>query len=711
MSLYQCLYFDKLAKYSFNIPSMFKITRFLFIVLSILSFNIQSQNAVCGTDNYMRNLAQNQAELERINELRNRVKIDYENNNQQRFSNSLNNTLVVPVAFHFPNGTETDRACLETQALSQIDALNTNYAATNSDISLWENVDQFYPGVNPSSLDVYFCLATQNHPTDLAGNPINSGFSEGEPAITIGYNFGNGTNRDFNWAGYLNIIVKYAGDNINGYSPIAAPISQGYGIVLSPGVIGTEDGCPDSGVSSNGNGPNYSYGEVAVHEIGHFFGLAHTFSDSCDVDDDNIADTPNYVGPTYGCSQAGTVYACDISQRALTMNHMDYNNDDCAYMFTQGQTNYMQSYLNQVQSNWRPNSTICDPTAPSFNLTDLTSDNQTCSDSTVLEVDYTPINGFDEVTTLTVSCDDTDFLNSNASLSLVNNTISTAGVIQINATNLSNVPSGSYDILLTATSNSVSISKDIELTIGVCGSMGSELMDYEFSTTGVVFNTISNLNNGMPASYSDYSNISTEVVPGNSYDLSVYVNSDGQYRVVTKVWIDWNQDCIFEEDSFTATEEYFLGRAAGVTNGLTSASPYTVTVPADAVPGTTTMRVSTKYSNPNAMEYAAPCGEGFDGEVEDYTINVADILNIVDIQNSNWSVFPNPTQSILHIKADSFDLPNSYIIYNMLGQEIATKTVNTEQDLSVEVEDYAKGVYIIKLFQKDKFISLPFVKR
>jgi hypothetical protein len=90
---------------------------------------------------------------------------------------------------------------------------------------------------------------------------------------------------------------------------------------------------------------------------------------------------------------------------------------------------------------------------------------------------------------------------------------------------------------------------------------------------------------------------------------------------------------------------------------------------------------------------------------------VADILNIVDIQNSNWSVFPNPTKSILHIKADSFDLPNSYIIYNMLGQEIAAKTVNTEQDLSVEVEDYAKGVYIIKLYQKDKFISLPFVKR
>ena len=133
---------------------MFKITRFLFIVLSILSFNTQSQNAVCGTDNYMRNLAQNQAELERINELRNRVKIDYENNNQQRFSNSLNNTLVVPVAFHFPNGTETDRECLETQALSQIDALNTKYDATNSDISLWENVDHFYPGVNPSSLDV-----------------------------------------------------------------------------------------------------------------------------------------------------------------------------------------------------------------------------------------------------------------------------------------------------------------------------------------------------------------------------------------------------------------------------------------------------------------------------------------------------------------------------------------------------------------------------
>ena len=140
---------------------------------------------------------------------------------------------------------------------------------------------------------------------------------------------------------------------------------------------------------------------------------------------------------------------------------------------------------------------------------------------------------------------------------------------------------------------------------------------YQTSTTRVIFNTIDN-SSAKPTdangnAYSDYTNISTDVTIGNSYNLTVNVNTDGNYTVATKVWIDWNQDCDFDD----AGEEYDLGTANNVSDGPTSNSPLSITVPAGALTGTTIMRVSSKYSSA-----ATSCQTDFDGEVEDYSVNV-----------------------------------------------------------------------------------------
>ncbi len=140
---------------------------------------------------------------------------------------------------------------------------------------------------------------------------------------------------------------------------------------------------------------------------------------------------------------------------------------------------------------------------------------------------------------------------------------------------------------------------------------------WETSTTGVLFNTIDNASgkptDGSGNAYSDYTAISTDVEPGLSYDLSVRANTDGSYTTHTVVWIDWDQNCNFDD----AGEMYELGTADNVADGLTSNSPFSILVPETAAEGPTIMRVSTKY---NAA--ATSCEQNFDGEVEDYTINV-----------------------------------------------------------------------------------------
>ena len=146
-----------------------------------------------------------------------------------------------------------------------------------------------------------------------------------------------------------------------------------------------------------------------------------------------------------------------------------------------------------------------------------------------------------------------------------------------------------------------------------CASTGNSSDGYFTGLRQVVFNTIDNSTILEDNDYSDFTGISTTVSQSISYDLSVYVNTDGDYTVNTMVWIDWNQDLDFDD----AGESYTLGTATNVVAGATGSSPLSVTIPATATLGTTIMRVSTKWN-----AYPTSCENGFDGEVEDYSINV-----------------------------------------------------------------------------------------
>ncbi len=130
--------------------------------------------------------------------------------------------------------------------------------------------------------------------------------------------------------------------------------------------------------------------------------------------------------------------------------------------------------------------------------------------------------------------------------------------------------------------------------------------------TNVTFNTINNSSTGVDA-YTNNSATITTVNKGQTYPLSVKVNTFGNYLVVTKAWIDWNQDCTFDP----ATEEYVLGNATNVTDGLTASSPLSILIPATALTGNTKMRIRATYNVPPTS-----CGDQSYSEAEDYTLNV-----------------------------------------------------------------------------------------
>ncbi|MBT8317948.1 MAG: T9SS type A sorting domain-containing protein [Lutibacter sp.] len=147
-----------------------------------------------------------------------------------------------------------------------------------------------------------------------------------------------------------------------------------------------------------------------------------------------------------------------------------------------------------------------------------------------------------------------------------------------------------------------------------CFSTGDDTDPYTTGIRLVDFNTISNPTPiNIYDGYSDFTSISTTIVRGTTYPLTVNVNTDGNYRVYAIAWIDWDQDGVFND----ANERYELGFRNNNDNRATNLSPLSITVPSNAVIGNTRMRVSAEWN-----EYPTSCETGFDGEVEDYSINV-----------------------------------------------------------------------------------------
>ncbi|MCB0425284.1 MAG: zinc-dependent metalloprotease [Mangrovimonas sp.] len=316
----------------------------------------------------------------------------------------------------------------------------------------------------------------------------------------------------------------------------------------------------------------------------------------------------------------------------------------------------------------------------------------TCGATSVtFNLDYYPINGFNETTTFSASGNP---VGSNVVFSP--SSISSEGPFTMTINNLGAAAEGDYTIAVTGTSPSITYNTDVTLTVidGLCTSVANTT--YDTSTTLVQFNTINNPS-GKPSGYSDYTSISTDVNRDSAYDLNVNMNTDGNYLCRTTVWIDWNQNCIFDDN-----EAYDLGQAVNTPNGPSSNSPVSVVVPSDAVIGSTTMRVTTKYSSS-----ASACENGHDAEVEDYTINVLESLSTPDFSFNHLSIFPNPNNGSFTIKFNpaSNDSDISIRIYDIRGRTIFDNIYENNQSefiQTINLNEVQSGIYLVSIKEGQK---------
>jgi hypothetical protein len=86
---------------------------------------------------------------------------------------------------------------------------------------------------------------------------------------------------------------------------------------------------------------NYSGGDTATHEVGHWLGLFHTFDGGCSAKGDHVKDTPAEAEPQFYCVVRDSCTGNAYPGFDPITNYMDYVDDDCMFQFTSDQDKRM----------------------------------------------------------------------------------------------------------------------------------------------------------------------------------------------------------------------------------------------------------------------------------------------------------------------------------------------------------------------------------
>ncbi len=199
------------------------------------------------------------------------------------------------------------------------------------------------------------------------------------------------------------------------------------------------------------------------------------------------------------------------------------------------------------------------------------------------------------------------------------------------------------------------------------------------------------INNVTPAATSNtdahqvFTDIAGNVVKGETYTIKLQGNTSGNYKNNFVVFIDWNQNGILDD----AGEVYQVPTALQNSTG-TDGKEVTmdIAVPADAVAGSTRMRVKKIFGSTNLLN---PCMGASYGQAEDYTVNVG-TLGTSEAKRQNLSVYPNPVVDVLNIDSDS--KVSGVTVYDLTGKAVSSHTMAAQKN-QINLSKLSPGVYVV----------------
>ena len=95
-----------------------------------------------------------------------------------------------------------------------------------------------------------------------------------------------------------------------------------------------------------------------------------------------------------------------------------------------------------------------------------------------------------------------------------------------------------------------------------------------------------------------------------------------------------------------------------------------------------------------------------------YQFGTQNTLSVEENELSqNFNVFPNPVKDELFIRTENGKLPSQLYITNMLGQRIFSKSINSKNDLNLNVSGLSNGMYFLSLKSNQSNQTIKFLKK
>ncbi|MBF4487510.1 zinc metalloprotease [Flavobacterium sp. CSZ] len=205
----------------------------------------------------------------------------------------------------------------DAQIQSQIDVLNKDFNALNSD---YNSVPALFAGVK-ANVGISFVLdqiiRKSTTKTSWGTNDAMKKVAQGGLAPT------SPTTK-------LNLWSCAIGGGILGYAQFPGGAAATDGVVIDSKYFG---------LSGAANAP-FNLGRTGTHEVGHWMNLRHIWGDA-NCGSDLVSDTPTHNEENYGVPAYPHYSTCSGTPVEMTMNYMDYVDDNAMYMFSTGQKNRM----------------------------------------------------------------------------------------------------------------------------------------------------------------------------------------------------------------------------------------------------------------------------------------------------------------------------------------------------------------------------------
>lgn len=229
------------------------------------------------------------------------------------------NPVMVPVVINLVYSMEAENIS-DQQIRSQIDVLNEDFKRLN------RNADDRWP--QAASVNVEFRLAVRD-PNGLSTNGIrrqitgNTSFLDDDQVKSSA----KGGLDPWPTTDYLNIWVCNLEFPLAGYAQYPGGPTETDGVVIDYASFGRIEKAK----------PPFDLGRTGTHEVGHWLNLDHLWGDGDCLINDHVDDTPPCDRPHFMCQPD----ARSCGTLSMVQNFMEYSDDACMNLFTQGQADRM----------------------------------------------------------------------------------------------------------------------------------------------------------------------------------------------------------------------------------------------------------------------------------------------------------------------------------------------------------------------------------